>query len=439
MADGSVKAIEQVKIGDAVQSADGPKRVALVVSPLRAGRPLYGLNRLDVSFTAGHPFRTPGEAGPGRAAVDPWALIDSVPTMTELGVATLASGCRLSARGTNGDGEVTVAQLDKFEAASGGDERVYDLVLERSETGMSCYYVGGPGSFLAADTEWPDPLYEHATTHAIVTAIEMALPGCRASLQDSATQLPDLFNRVQLGAALSQAREAALAAPEGMKAHPGFDLDLYTHEGEWDPHASALGNNLVRRFARTMRREIDMGWRVSSTLPRPDDQLTVAVHDVELLGDVPIGPHAKLAVELRLRGWDSTEDTVRGLDMNMGERPTWHIALDEVVEFGRLPQTPGSASLSGSVTLDDKKVGEFLATITEQALTGGTVEYFLFSDAGEVVGRLALEPRRSSEQDLIQEREQREAWASHHKKAHAVLLGSEIGRQTAALRNQAVR
>jgi hypothetical protein len=291
--------------------------------------------------------------------------------MTELGVATLASGCRLSARGTNGDGEVTVAQLDKFEAASGSDERLYDLVLERSETGMSCYYVGGPVSFLAVDTEWPDPLYEHATTHAIVTAIEMALPGCRASLQDSATQLPDLFNRVQLGAALPQAREAAIAAPEEMKAHPGFDLDLYTHEGEWDPHASALGNNLVRRFARTMRREIDMGWRVCSSPPRPDDQLTVAVHDVELLGDVPIGPHAKLTVELRLRGWDSTEDTVRGLDMNMGERPTWHIALDEVVEFGRLPQTPGSASLSGSVTLDGKKVGEFLATITEQALTGG--------------------------------------------------------------------
>jgi len=163
-----------------------------------------------------------------------------------------------------------------------------------------------------------------------------------------------------------------------MKAHPEFDLDLYTHEGEWDPHASALGNNLVRRFARTMRREIDMGWRVSSKPPRPNDQLTVAVHDVELLGDVPICPHAKLTVELRLRGWDSSEDAVRGLDMNVGERPVWHIALDEVVEFGRLPQTPGSASLLGSVTLDDEKVGEFLATITEQALNGGTVEHFRF-------------------------------------------------------------
>jgi hypothetical protein len=71
MAEGSVKAIEQVKIGDEVQSADGPKRVVLIVSPLRAGRPLYGLNRLAVYFTAGHPFRTPVEAGPGRAAVDP--------------------------------------------------------------------------------------------------------------------------------------------------------------------------------------------------------------------------------------------------------------------------------------------------------------------------------------------------------------------------------
>lgn len=436
MADGSVKAIEQVKRGDEVQSSDGPQKVLLIVTPLRGGRPLYGLNRLNLSFTAGHPFRTPGELGPARAAIDAWAVIDSVATMTEQGVATLMPGSRLSARGTNGAEVVTVAQLDEFEAASGSDELLYDLVLERGEAGVSCYYVGGPDVFLATDTEWPDPLHEPATTNAIITAMKTALPICRASQKASVTQLPDIFNLIQLGVALPKARAVALSAPEEMQAHSEFDLDFFIHEGEWDPHASALGNNLVRRFARTIRRETAMGWRVSSTLPQPDDQLTVAVHDVQLLGDVSIGSNAKLRVELRLRGWNSSEDTVRELEMKLGERPIWHITLDEVVEFGRAAQTSGSASLLGSVTLDDRKVGEFLATITVEALAEGTVEYFLFGGDGKVVGRIALEPRTSSDQDLIQEREQRKAWASHHTTALAMNLGSEIVRQIITHTNQ---
>jgi CheY-like chemotaxis protein len=113
----------------------------------------------------------------------------------------------------------------------------------------------------------------------------------------------------------------------------------------------------------------------------------------------------------------------------------WHIALDDIVEFGQLPGRSVAASLLGSVTVDNQKVGEFLATITDDSLTTGTAEFFLFDGDGEVVGRIALEPRRSSEQDLRREREQREAWASHHKKALAMHLGSEIVRQMSGLRN----
>jgi hypothetical protein len=432
MADGSVRAIEQVKRGDEVQSAEGAKRVLLVVSPLRAGRPLYGLNRLNVYFTAAHPFRTPEGDGAARAAVDPWALIDSAATMTGQGVATLLPGRRLSARVPGGDEHVTVGRLDDFAAAAEGGERLYDLVLERSDAGVSCYYVGGPGTFLATDTEWPDPAHEPTVTHAIIKAMETALPGCRASPKSSVTLLPDILYRVQLGAALPEAREVALAAQEGVKSRPAFDLGLFMHEGEWDPHASALGNNLVRRFARTMRREIAMGWRVSATLPRPGHQLSVAVHDVQLLGDVPIGPNARLGLELRLRGLDSPEETVRGLEAELGERPVWHVALDEVLEFGRTLPTTGSAALLGSLTLDGQKVGEFLAMIDERALTGGTAEYFLFSVDGKIVGRLAMEPRRSSDHDLARERERRKAWASHHTHALAEHLGNEIVRQIVA-------
>jgi hypothetical protein len=431
MADGSVKPIELVQIGDEVQSDDGPRKVILVESPPRAGRTLYRPNRLNIYATAGHPFRTPPGTGPARRAVDPWDLMDSAPTMTEHGVDILAPGCRLLTRGPNGPEEASLTELLPIEAASGNEECLYDLLIEKRNGRLLCYYVGGPGTFLAVDSETADPLHSPATTVAIVTALSIGLPNSRQHLANPGTQIPGVLTQVKLPKALAAAQAPALSAPNEKPARPSVpDPDFYLHEGAWDPHASMLEGYLVRHFARMLRRETAMGWRTPATPPKPGDLLTIVVHDVQLIGGVAVGSNAELGIELCLRGWDSS-DRVHDLKVNLGTRPIWDIPLNHIVAFGQIPQTPSPATLFGRVTLDAQEVGRFMATMSDHTLTGGTVEYFLFNDSVEVVGRIALESGTSPDQNLILEREQQMAWKSHHASARAVHLGSEIGRQIA--------
>jgi hypothetical protein len=430
MADGSVKPIEQVKLGDEVQSDDGPRKVLLIESPPRGGRKLYRPNRLNAYATVGHPFRTPPGIGPARVAVDPWDLMDSVPTMTEQGVGLLEPGCKLLATGPNGLQEVTLAQLDEFEADAGSEECLYDLVVEKRKGGvLSCYYVGGPDTFLAVDTETTDPLHSPPTTVAIVTAMSIALANCRRHLTDPGRQIPGILTQVRLPDALSEMRTPSPAA-NGKLARPKVpNQDFYMNDGAWDPHASMLECHLVRHFGRMLRRKTAMGWLAPSQ-PEAADHLAIVVRDFQLLGAVTIGRNAELCIKLRLREGNVAVRQQK-LKVQLGAQPIWDIALDRVVEFGWIPQGPGQASLWGSVTVDAQEIGRFMATITEHSLNERTTEYLLFSGESKVVGRIAIDLRRNAAHELVGAQERRTGWKSRDANILAMNIGGQIGREIA--------
>jgi hypothetical protein len=165
----------------------------------------------------------------------------------------------------------------------------------------------------------------------------------------------------------------------------------------------------------------------------------VTVLDLHLLGEVPVPRLSTVGVELRLRGAgrpESAEDVVRTVSRRTGRRRAWLVRLDEVVEFGRFPQAPSTAFLLGSVTIDGVEIGRFRAAVPEHSPAGGGAEHFLFDPGGKVIGRIALDTRRISAQDLQCEQDQRRLWTRRHAGTLAVHLGREIGGQLVSLLEQ---
>ncbi|HEX6342107.1 hypothetical protein [Umezawaea sp.] len=392
MADGSVKPVQDVRIGDAVRSPRGTGKVVLVERPARRGRVLHSINGLDVRATSGHPFRLDGP-GPARAAVDPWCLVDEVPTMIADGVAALVPGVVLA-------GSVTVREVTPHEPEGGDDEPVYDLVVDDGHRGHAAYYVGGPDTFLVVDSETADPLHHVAATLGVVAAMEVALDAVRDHVPDPHTALPALLSRVDLTGAPPTTGRPPIPGP-----------DLYHRDGEWDPHASALESHLVRRFGRVFRRH-------RATAPRPgpaspDDRFVVHVRDVELLGDTPL-TSSEVVVDLVLRGEDQAGDRVRRVVVGT-DGARWHLTPDAAVDFGA---PAWGATLAGTLRTGDAVLGAFRATATE-----GEREHFLFSPGGTVVGRVAVD------QLLTRPAERARAWSERDARAAAVDLGRHLGQQ----------
>lgn len=430
MADGSVKAIELIVIGDQIQSTSGPKKVVLVESPKRAGRSLFQLNNLNVFATAGHPFRTTGTMSATRTAIDPWALIDSVATMTESGVATLQKGIQLQAYAAGNVRAITIDHIEEITDTGDKDELLYDLIIERSVTETHSYFVGGPDTFIAVDAETADPLYEPSSTIAVVTAMEMAHASSKQFLTDPVTQLPGVLAQVQLPPSYTRTRALALAVPEGKATRPKIpELSFFMNGEQWCPHASMLEGYIVRHFSRTLRRETAMGWRTSVEQYADNDQLSIVVHDVQCVGDIALTPNSTLSIELRLRGMDPGEDIVRQLEKPLSDKPSWHVSFDQSVSFGKILRSEVGVTLVGYVHNDKKVLGQFFAHIDIDTNNSGTTEHFLFGPTGAVIGRIAIETRRQSEQSAAEEAKQKSLWTNRNASAIASALGQEIGQQ----------
>ncbi|MGW5718760.1 hypothetical protein ACWEVP_21495 [Amycolatopsis sp. NPDC003865] len=366
MADGSVRPIEDVRIGDEVRSGAGIGTVVLAERPARGGRALYSVNGLNVFATAGHPFRS--AEGPLRRAVDPWNLVDAVPTMIADGVGSLAAGSRLTAFG----GEpLTIRELTAHEPDPAvPDEVVYDLVVATGDRGHAAYCVGGPDAFVVVDAESADPFHDTAATLAVVAAMDVALEAVRERVADPHADLLDVLGTLDLSG-IGEAAGDGAERPE----IPG--PQYYLREGEWDPCASALETDLVRRCGRVFRRHCATGRRADAD---PDGPLVVCLHDVELLGDLPAV--TALDIELCVRG-DTTEDVVRRVTVPAArKRPGWYFAPDTDVDFGPLPP---SALLLGTLYAGEEPLGRF-----GMPLSGpGPGEQFVFGGDGTVIGRVA--------------------------------------------------
>ncbi|MEV6874538.1 Hint domain-containing homing endonuclease [Amycolatopsis sp. NPDC051128] len=436
MADGSVKAIEDIEIGDKVMSNGGVGTIALVEKPGRLGRTLYSVNGLQAFVTSGHPFRAADGPGPRRRAVDPWNLIDAVPTMIADGVGALVAGVTLEAIGPEGQETTVVREVTSHhpdETPEG--EAVYDLVVDNGARGHAVYFVGGPHTFLAVDSETADPLYDSASTLAVVAAMDAALESVHRYVNDPGTALPGILARLDPSSLRKAGGAAARLVPNRGAPRPEIPGPAYyLRDGAWDPHASALEIHLVRQYGRMFRRQCATGWRASTGRPSPNDRFTVCVQDVELLGDVPIDPGTGIDLELGVRGWSYTEDLVRRLPIRSdGKKPRWHLTPDAVVDFGRIHQQVKPAVLVGSLHLAGTFLARFRASITEETLAGVSVEHFLFDVNGKVVGRIAIDQRRVRSTDFVLERTRAKNWTTRDAWAVAIGTGRQLGNRLAAL------
>ncbi len=412
MADGSVKAIEHIAVGEEVMSDRGVGRVTLVERLDRSSRPLYSVNGLHIWATSGHPFRTADQGGPLHRAIDPWHLMDTVPTVIAQGVGALAPGVTLAGVGSGGPQAVIVSEVTTHNP-TGHKEFVYDLLVDNGGEGYGIYHVGGPDIFLAVDAETPDALYDIPSTAGVASALDTALSAVRKHLGEPFPRV----RTVLAGMDPPVCKEDGRSAGDKEREQPP-DADQFRRHGQWDEHVSALGTELVRQFGRAIRRRSWTGWCAETSEPTANDRLTVLVHDIELLGDVRVD--GEMELELRLRSRD-TEDCVRRLGVG---RSRWHLAPDAVVDFGRVSTRRGSTALVGTLWIGTRVIGRFrIPTCAD-----GT-DHFLFDAAGAAVGRITVRRRRLSPTALASELARAISWTSQDAEAVAVGIGRRLGRR----------
>jgi hypothetical protein len=429
MADGSVKPIEQIQLSDQVQTHLGPRKAILIETPKRGNRTLYQINNLDLFATEGHPFRA-AETAPMRLAINPWAVLDGIPTMIAAGIGYLTRGAMLLGRENQATKNLVVNQLVPH-SASNQDECVYDLLLENWTKDHPTYFVGGPDTFLAVDSETADPMYNILGTAAVLTAMQMALSDCRQYLTHPNAQLPALLTGLHLSDLRSSAHQTFSAlAGENLKLPAIPDPMFYMQNGVWDAHASALEFYLVRHFSFRFRREAKMGWR-SSSASSSSDHFNLCVHDVFLIGEAAIPLNAPIKIQFNLRGWSESGDVVQMITVKPVVKPTWALFLDQVVDFGQTNSAARLGAVIGMIQVGDKIWGRFRANITESNQTT-SVDHFIFGLSGQIIGRISFEQRWVAHQDFLAEAQQSQQWTSRQAATMAIRLGQQIGHKLSA-------
>ncbi|MGB3181268.1 MAG: hypothetical protein WBB45_07750 [Cyclobacteriaceae bacterium] len=437
MADDTQKAISEVQTGDMVKTSAGDRKVVLVESPYRAGRSLYRINDLKATITIGHPLRTADEARGKYAALDPWNLIDGIPTITKDGVTAVAEGLSLSVL-SGGNAATLTVQSIKTEVADAAntEEKVYDLLLESWAKDRPAYYVGGPDTFLATEAETVDPLYDVFITVTIVTALEMAVPLCREFLGNPAVEVPSLVKAIDIDKAMSMARQGTRAYTGGRSLpRPSIPApDFYQHKGQWDGFASLLEYYLVLNYGRKVLSEIYHGWSTGHFAHSHEggDRLVANLHDIELIGD-PIPAGQKPEIKLSLSGLFSIPRQEHSLTLDSTERPAWNLRIDELMDMGRLPETDSGSFLHGEITAGDTFKRKFRVFLTQDRNACACGDHFLSDEEGNITGRIYLGVRRMTTGDIAAENTARQGWDNHAMMAYAYSIGRQMGYQLMSL------
>ena len=435
MADGSVRSIELIKIGDEVQSTVGVRKVILVGTPQRGQRTLYQINNLNVFATSAHPFRSVESERPKRLAVDDWALLEGFPTMIEEGIGRLQTDCQLAGWAKTGTESVTVEQIIAHNP-NDDEEWVYDLLLENWSKDDASYLVGGPEIFVAVDSESADSMYDLLGTVAILTTIKIALPVCRQYLMNPTIQLPALLARLQLDDLRDLAHQSAIASAATNLKLPSVPVPTdYMQGGKWDVHASVLDFHLVKQFSPLLRREAAMGWCMPSRSTLDNAHFTLCVYELVLLGAFPIPASKPLELQFNLRRKQG--DTVKTMTLEPCSKSVWAMIVDQVIDFGLVNQSDQLGGIIGNLKLDNELFGVFRVAINE--IVTSSTEHFIFNLAGQVIGRIAVEHRFMNANDLDTEYQQSQQWTKRQATSLAISLGTQLGHKlVAAIQKEAI-
>lgn len=428
MADGSVKTINNISIGDWVHSTEGPRKVVLVESPLRYNRTLYQLNQQQLFATAAHPFRAASTAGPFRYAVSAWDVLNNLPTMIEKGVGKLKPGVQLQGLHHQEAITIPVHSVQSFAAGHNRPEKVYDLILEHWEKGNVAWFAGGPDQFYAVDAETVDPAYHFPSTAGILTAMDIALPACRKFLEDPAIQLPMAFGMLNWESLREAAIRAAVQKQQGTWRRlriPG--PEYYKQGNDWCAHASALEFCLVKYFGCMLRREAATGWRAAAIPPVSGNHLTITFHDIILTGEHAIAPGTPINITLQYSGWSANPAAQINIELPPQSCPVWFSKIDQVLDLGEITEGRLSGTLIGKIHAGSKSIGTFTAPCIDALAKGIPAGYFLFNDEGIVTGRIYMEQSRALPGSLSRAAAAGRLWNEEQAMNTTISIGEQAG------------
>lgn len=426
MSDKSTKPIELIVKGDVVHTQLGPRKVVLVETPKRHGRKLIHIDKLNLSLTIAHPLISAEEKKGKYLTVDPWGLIDGIPTSTLDGVVKLCSGSKLKALKNSEEVSYSVQEIQ--EASNGKDEElVYDLILENWETDFPCYYVGGPEYFIATEAETVNPLHEPLVSTAIIAILNKVRDVSRGKIKNPEASLHHLIYNLDMEELKRSALDKLNQDVSGVEmSFPSIPKpDFYLHDGKWDVHASLLEYYLVRHYGRWLRSEIYNGWRNNLSSTNVGD-LVIDLNDLELIG-VPFTANKSLELKFSLQ--DQHGKTMHTIDHQEGvlDKHFWRVHFDKSLVIGESKMVYQNGFLSGSIYCDQILAGTFRMAITPNMQSAKGSDLFIYNTENKIIGRINLCFRILPKTALLEEAKQHKLWTGQKMWNYALILGNLFG------------
>ncbi|MDQ0109631.1 hypothetical protein J2T02_004775 [Chitinophaga terrae (ex Kim and Jung 2007)] len=419
MADGSAGPISGIVIGDQVQTNLGPRKVVLIETPARNGRPLYQVNDQALFATDAHPFR--GTGSPAHYSIAPWSTAHYVPTLIAGGIGKLTRGVQLSAH----QSDVAVASVTSHEAGK-KEELVYDLILENWEKDQLTWYVGGPDTYFCTVSETSDPRYDIRTTAGILAAMNVAVDASRNFVQAPATQLPAIVYSMPLEALHHRAlRRVKTSGGKVLRRLPIPGPEYYLRDGKWDPHASIMEQVLVQRLGLALRRESAGGWRPAGYHPQ-GERLALMLHDIIVAGEHPLPAEQPIALHLSWHQQYAQCAQQQTLLLPGTTAKQYFREVDRLFDIGYLP--PASKGfMHGRLQVADTVIGAFTCATDEALLKGQTISHIIHDETGQVRGRIAISLSRCSSDEIYKARFLAENWTDQLGMAASIAIGYQVG------------
>ncbi|MEV0135580.1 hypothetical protein AB0H83_44905 [Dactylosporangium sp. NPDC050688] len=433
MADGSLRAVEHVRPGDAVSTPAGPRDVVFHSSPPRAGRTLARFTDAGFSFAATHPFVVRGGAA-AYAAADPTGLAETVPSLAQYGIRPLDGADRpvLSRYTRQGD---RPHRPGRIVAADDEPERLHDLFLAVGPDGRSEFYAGDEHLQLLVSSEAPRftaAPEAAAVVLGVLTACADTVLGVLAPMSDEAFAdvlaigLDAVARRLLADVGPSLTDQAVATAGPGAAVTTAADIaaaltTFARTAGAADAttrrRLGLLVEAFVPRFAEQFQAAVALGWRRwPGPEPRTASLLAVTVHAVDLLarpGAVQ-ADGARVTVTLRRdaarSGFVLPVEPSRAADRHrytvdaVGYFSQWRPILEAPVEAQREQGWTLHVAVDGDPAVAVLTLPRLLDP-GYAALVAPLVD-----PGGATVGRVSLDLRALTPGDLEQEEQARRAW-----------------------------
>lgn len=341
MSDGSAKPASSIRVGDQLMTQYGARKVVLIETPKRAGRSLYQLNDAAIFLTAGHPVCSLQANRPARYCVDPFVLMDAVPTATASGIGVLKPRVFIAGKRRQVAMQIEVRSVKEIPCTN-KNEVVFDFLLENWEKDHPVVYAGGPDEYFAMDNESSDALHDLPTSAAVVAAMESILPVVRSFTTFPAQSLMLILAGIDPVTIMNAATDTEIK--------PVFRVpgpDFYMQNGAWDYSASATEALLVRHLGRLLR--IHTAYPTHSLVASND--YLIEVLNLFTIGEDPLPENIIIDFTIPYASVSSASITISGID-------SWDYFVNKTSVLRSGPGTP--QAIMGSIYHDQALWGSFV-------------------------------------------------------------------------------